>query len=214
MKKVNKILTINIAKYPDIENSHSGFYRIEEHREKTLKYFDQTLNRIKAIMKFLFLFSPESDLIYKTAYLRAALAEFVSIEEVLANDLKINNIKTKAIKIKDTQNPLFHILKQLRNFNIHIGSSRIGYSDPTMVTYGKGEKSFDAEIEFPIIDNFNIIEFNKLQDAKCFDEIDKEIMVEWFNQYQRVWGVAHLVYVATLMYCDEIIMEYKLNEEK
>jgi hypothetical protein len=115
-----------------------------------------------------------------------------------------------------TENPLLHIVKQLRNYNIHLGSSVIDYTEETKRTFGTfdhfvsgtGYEYTDSEA---IITNLDISEFNKLKDANHYDEQDKINIINWFNQNQTRWGVDHLIYLATLDYCDRIITYYNLT---
>lgn len=203
------------SKFPPIQHIISGYYQIGDVRLNALRSFSEVLERVEAVLKFLYHFSPENNPVIKKAYLRAALSEFVSIEEVLSNDLNKNKIGMNVLKIKDTENPLFHLLKQLRNYNIHLGNSKIAYSDPVPVLRGNKERIDNGEAiswdeEFAIIDNFCIADFNKLRDSKYFKDYDKKIMIDWFNKNQNIWGVSHLIFLATALYCDEIIAKYNL----
>ncbi len=132
---------IDYLKFPVIQDRIGGFYQIGQERKDALKQFNQVMDRVEGIMKFLYHFSPENNPATKKAYLRAALSEFVSIEEVLIQDLEANKIIADVLKINATQNPLFHILKQLRNYNIHLGISGLNYSDPNKVIWGSKDSS-------------------------------------------------------------------------
>jgi hypothetical protein len=210
-----KKFIINLNKFPVIQNELSPFMQIGDDRKIALQKFNQVLDRVEGSLKFLYLFSQEKDSVIKRAFLRATLAEFVSIEEILPNDLQNNNIKTCPFKIKDSQNPLFHILKQLRNYNIHLGNSGLNLSDKVRVFIDSAEFLKNGEVlewdaTFTIIDNFNLSEFNKLKDAKHFEDNDKISMINWFNQNQNIWGVSHVLHLALQIYCDEIIVNYNL----
>jgi len=212
-----KINILNFEKLPVIEKRRSAFYQLGVERCSIIKKFPEVYERLMGVLKFLFHFSPENDTFIKRAYLQAALSEFVSIEEILFNDLKNNEIKLEELKIRKTQNPLFHILKQFRNFNIHLGVSKIEYTEPVEIVRGSEEivekgEGLEYMEEFAIIDNLNLQEFNKLKDAKSYIEEDKIHMIDWFNHNQKKWGVAHLIYIAALQYCDEIIIKYDLKK--
>lgn len=96
------------------------------------------------------------------------------MEEVLKIDSDINNISLSPLLIINTENPLLHIVKQLRNYNIHIGSFVIDYTEETKRTFGTFEdfaKSTGYEYTYRevVITNLDVAEFNKLKDAKYYD---------------------------------------------
>jgi len=211
------ITVLNFQDLPNIDTSKSPFlYQLGSQREAALTSFNQVLERAEGSLYFSAKFHGENKVNTKKFLLRAAMYEFVSIEEVISRDLESNNINSKPLKIINTNNPLFHTIKQLRNYNIHLGSTDITYTELRKKVFGMIEqfengKGYEYEDNEPIISNLNVTEFNKLKDANKYSDKDKLSMVEWFNLNQRIWGVNHLVYRATQLYCDKIIEAYNLR---
>ncbi|MCZ2278331.1 MAG: hypothetical protein LC117_10425 [Bacteroidia bacterium] len=207
---------LDFRQLPALDNKRPLLCQLGDKRTNSLKTFNHVFERADCALYFTAKFHSESNQIIKKGLLRAAISEFVSIEEVIKIDSKINNISLPHLLIINTENPLLHIVKQLRNYNIHLGSSVIEYTEETKRTFGTidnftngtGYEYSDSEA---IITNLNIVEFDNLRDAKHYCNQDKIDLINWFNQNQIKWGVDHLIYLATLDYCDRIIAYYNLT---
>jgi hypothetical protein len=126
--------------------------------EEAINVFPETSGRFEGALKFCWFVSSTPDLLHaqepkatsiREAFLRAALAEYVSTEETLKRDLKKLNTKGKAIKITDSTNPLLHIMRELRNLEIHLTSSQLSKSrrgTPITDNYLDDERSYGSKI--------------------------------------------------------------------
>lgn len=144
-------------------------------------------------------------MIKKKSFLRASLSEFVSTEEIVS--IECNDFNN--LKILKTKNPLFHLLKQLRNYNVHINTTEI---EKKKIIFGTEEQhrtntGLAYESEETIISDLTITEFNKPKDANRYLHNDKMKMIDWFNINQRLWGTSHLILLATIQFCDLIILD-------
>jgi hypothetical protein len=98
-----------------------------EEEMRSIGILKETLNRARAAAFFLAASGPSSRATsfggdghwVNEALLRAGLAEFSSIDGTLARDLRSANDPREPLKIKDSRNPLIHLLELLRNTNIH-----------------------------------------------------------------------------------------------
>lgn len=208
---------LDFGQLPVLKNKRSWLCNLGADRTNSLSPFKNVLERAECALSFTAQFHSENNEIAKRGLLRAAISEFVSIEEVVKIDLDINNISLSPLLIIKTENPLLHIVKQLRNYNIHIGSSVIDYTEETKRTFGTNEQfanktGYEYTDNEAIITNLDITEFNKLKDSKHYYMQDKINAIKWFNQNQIKWGVDHLIYLATLNYCDRIITYYNLKQ--
>jgi len=212
------MIKLDFEHLPLLDDKRPLLCQLGDHRTITLQKFNNVFERAHCALYFIAKFHSESNGIIKKALLRASIAEFVSIEEVVKVDLKINSISANPLLIRKTENPLLHIIKQLRNYNIHLGSTILDYTDETTRIFGTkedlangtGYKYSDKEV---IITNLNISEFNKLKDANKYCDKDKLCIIDWFNLNQIRWGVGHLIYLAILDYCDRIISFYELTKK-
>lgn len=207
---------LDFGQLPILDNKRPWVCQLGDKRMNSLKLFNQVFERAECALYFTAKFHSESNQIVKKGLLRAAVSEFVSIEEVIKIDTELNNISLTPLLINKTENPLLHIVKQLRNYNIHLGSSIINYTEETKRSFGtldnfKSGTGYEYIDNEAIITNLDIIEFNKLKDAKYYSDKDKVDIIKWVNENQNRWGVDHLIYLATLDYCDRIINYYDLN---
>lgn len=160
-------------------------------------------------------FHGEANEFRKLALLRAALYEFASVEDVLLMDLRTLGSVDSPLRIEHTKNPLFHMLKQLRNYNIHIGSSDVQCTEPRTLQFGT-QSDFESgtalqyEVGEPVIDNLTLLEFGQLRESRRYSEEDKAAMVQWFNDSQQAWGVDFLIVLAVKLYCGDLIRAYRL----
>jgi hypothetical protein len=148
------MLSINIHDFPTIDYGHV-FVSLDEKVEKKLPTFPQTYSRAECAMRFCWFISGSEDtLIYadlgrrnrlREGFLRASLAEFVAMEETLVRDLVSANINKRAIKITNSSNPLLHILRELRNLEIHLTSSTLSVEqrDVMWKPFGEDRQYYD-----------------------------------------------------------------------
>lgn len=131
----------------------------------------------------------------KTAYLRAALAEFITIEELLKVNYP-NNADIECYSLIKSENPIFHFLKILRNYNIHLSNSSLGGINFRAYSPRKPEMIF--ELNSSIIDNLHVEEFKKLNAYKdkkrrLYSEQDILKMISYFDKEQSSFGVCDLI---------------------
>ncbi|WP_404419488.1 hypothetical protein [Marinospirillum sp.] len=133
------------------------------------------------------------------AYLRASLAEFVSIEDAL-------KLKCPAVyedfSIVKSSNPLFHIMKLLRDYNIHLGVTTLLESEIPVALEAKPEEVHD--IDTLIVNNLEVNSLMMLRNSKHYSDSELINMVDCFNIQQRRFGVADLIIRGLVMYSSHI----------
>ncbi|MBD1925984.1 hypothetical protein H6F74_06760 [Trichocoleus sp. FACHB-90] len=118
---------LDFSLLPDLKYS-VWLYTLGNEIENSLRALPKTLGRAEAAMFFVYQLACSDDSgPRKEAYLRAALAEFVSMEEMLARDLANLGKSEPILKCIDTKDPLIHIAKALRNLEIHLQSSKMSH---------------------------------------------------------------------------------------
>jgi len=119
---------------------------------------------------------------------RAALCEFISIGEYI--DVVHPSHKGIWFNEHKESDPILHMLKILRNYNVHIDSSRFSRSKINVSTFFDGEE--EHEIEIDLISNLNREGFSKVKSAKNYvTVIDK--MIDAFEEQQRMYGIKTLL---------------------
>lgn len=180
---------------------------------KALDRLPNVLGRAKNAINFCARVSAESVCTQlREGFLRAALLEFVSIEDVLIQDLKNAKINSKPLKCYHTKNPMLHIIHELRNFEIHLHSGKL--SSTTI-------SAFWGNIEYPenaspikhkvwMIDDLTEDGFSRLNNSMYYTKDQIKGLVEWFNTAQKEWGVNFLIHIAVESYCRAIVQQYSL----
>lgn len=185
--------------------------------EAPLSILPETVNRASIAVKFCWFatVSPD-DLLHcgdaekcralREGFLRAALAEFVSMEDALGRDLQRAGIK-ETFRIYESENPHLHIVRELRNLEVHLRSTELKaelrtytYADRDM----KPVPGSNHESRIWTSDLLRPEDLMRLNNAKYYSRADLDRMCEWFNEAQLSWGLPDVVFRAVLSYCDEI----------
>lgn len=187
--------------------------RIDPDLDEPLSRLPQTYARAVAAIRFSHLLDyAEHDLALREAYLRAALAEYVSMEDTLVRDLRALKIHRDPIRSCDSGNPLLHIIRELRNLEVHLRSSKMAASKTKALYkhHNDGEDYHEIELDVWWIEPIQPREFHELHNSKHYHAHDIAQMLDWFNNGQKIWGVDELVRLATNAYAREIVREFGL----
>lgn len=132
---------------------------------------------------------------------RAALSEFASMEDAQKLDYEEQGGARVQIKLNDTDNPLLHIFRELRNLEIHLRHSRLR-TVPQNIFWGT--KEIPLAIDVWIMEGITSDSFSSLRNAKNYSSQQIDQMVNWFNAAQAEWGVQQLFLLAVEEYCREL----------
>ena len=180
----------------------SALVQLPEELKKKLTRYPATYARAQGAMFFTAKISNEpssddgSDIKNREAFMRAALGEYVSMEESISYD----DPHGQYPKIIDSKNPLLHILKQLRNMQFHLISSPLKAINHNVIWASK-----EFEMQFWYVQDITMTEFDRLRNSNKYSISDKNKMINWFNENQRVWGINELILQAVTMYTEEIV---------
>ena len=133
------------------------------------------------------------------AHLRASLAEFVSIDDALK--LKYPSL-SEEFSIVQSRNPLFHIMKLLRDYNIHLGVTSLSEFKITAALESKPKAAHD--INTLIINNLEVDSLKALKNAKHYSDSELTYLVNNFNTQQLRFGVADLIMKGLVMYSSHV----------
>ncbi|QDV87411.1 hypothetical protein TBK1r_64410 [Stieleria magnilauensis] len=190
---------LDFSTLPSLEVG-STFAGLDSDVESVLHPLPATLDRASAALKFAASMSNTeqeidgSSVKMREAFFRAALGEFVAMEEMI----KYDKPSLQYSKILKCQSPLLHILKQIRNLHVHLLSK---VAEHTEVSIRWADQASQMTIWF--IEDISMSDFNQLDGAKWYWENDKERMLSWFNDSQRAWGVNYLIQLAVNQYVRE-----------
>lgn len=124
------------------------------------------------------------------AFIRAALCEFFSIEDYI---LKSYPECDEGIWFHSSKNsnPILHVLKNLRNYNIHVDSSKVSTKPIQVKTLVHGDKELEVGVEF--ISNLSVEELRRTDSTKKYSSNDLKKMIEVFEEQQHIYGIAALI---------------------
>ena len=119
--------------------------------------------------------------------MRAALGELVSVEDTLKWECPNNSFK-----LWWSSNPLLHILRELRNLNVHLKHSELAPQEITVRLGAPDSKDFSINI-------YNLSDltpeaFSKLNNAIRYTPEQISALVNWFNEFHKHWGIGDAIH--------------------
>lgn len=195
------------------------FVSLDPVLEENMASLPETWARADAALRFCWYISQGTERLHadepratrlREAFLRACLTEYRSMEEVLPRDLDAIAINTPALKIHQIENPLVHLMKEVRNFEIHLASSALTPNKIKVIVRWQNEE-LEHESTIWVTEPLTVQKFNGLDNARYYSATDIKAMVDWFNDAQQEWGVHHLAFLAVKTYCEELVTYYELQ---
>ena len=209
----------DFSRLPEITHVNSWFFCIDDDIVKAMEPLEHALARAQTAVRFAWFSEGNAELIrcseleavrLRAGFFRAALAEFVSIEDILRVDLTALGNRKEPLRLNETPNPILHIFRELRNHEIHLKHSPFFREERDMFQ-GHIEHPADARlvrISIWILDDISVESFSLLQNAKRYTCEERGRFVDWLNQSQAVWGIQQLFLMAVEDYCRELIRAF------
>ncbi len=194
-------LMLDISKLTNIK-SGSVFVELDKKFDEIFENYQIILDRAKMTLSLIQRIDFQNGDIKKSeGYFRAAMCEFVSIDEV--QEKLCNN---KRLKIYDTKHPLLILFKLLRNIEVHLQTRRLSKEEKE-VLWGKDRKQITMTIYVP--EKIKLEQLQKLRTyKKNFSSTENENTlidtINWFNKEVSDWGILELVRKAVHEYLEEI----------
>lgn len=207
--------SLSFDKLPKIEVGRAAF-QLEEDLSQALVCMPLVYARLQNAMRFLYGSMQNSDYLRCTesaasplreGCLRAALTEIVSIEDMQKHDFMELGLKSEIIKLNSGDNPAWHMLRELRNLQVHLYQNHIT-PEPRDALWGNRERIEDAtpiNITIWTMEGIDLGAFKTLRNFRHYQTNDVARMIEWFNNSQAEWGVQELIALVAEDYCRTII---------
>lgn len=193
---------LDLNKFPAIENV-SGLLKYDPFKEfSCIHNLGNITERIYGCAKFVGAKPDENHPYFaENAHLRAFLSEFSSLNEVLKgqNQLELNNIT-----IENTDYPIFHFLKLLRNVNFHVKTISGGTTSFQAIFQDKRTKKCwgdEMTITRYIIDDCNWNLLQNARDIKHYDRNEIQQTIDWVDKTQKEHGISDVLEGALRQYC-------------
>jgi len=189
------------------------FMCLPKELEAALVGFPETSERIESSLMFcskLTYCDPKEDRLAATKaarYFRAALAEYVSIEEALNRERPLG---TPEFNLYSTENPLPHILEQLRHLQVHLTISEM--SDRSVSLWLKnvpGSEPVDVRIwTISNLTDSQLTSLRAFKNGKHYTAAQATEMVKWINTRQADFGIHDLVHRGLVEVAERIAAIY------
>jgi hypothetical protein len=186
------------------------FLRLDEDVEDGLRRFPEVRDRLLNALYFCGCIESDTENRLRSGYLRAALAELVSVEDALYRLQRRNELPRGVHRLHHSSNPLLHIVRELRTLEIHLRSSTLD-SEKRELLWGHVDSPQDAT---PVcwtiwwLDDLDLQAFEELSNFKRYDRPAFANALAWFDEAQREWGIGELVLRAIKAYARELHEHY------
>ncbi len=207
------IRSLNFATLPKM-NGMPILIRLDDELETELKesnIFQEMYERSQAVLMFVCKANKEYEPWRNAAYLRAGLNEFYSLEDAAKRDCKINGQQGKPAMIRESNNPLVHLMYLLRHVNVHaqISNTRI---HNTSVISNSGENPEEIEWKAVILDKPTLEQVHRCNEAKkYYDPVELEQATKWVDENQYIFGIGEVFRRGVSAYCREILQSVNCN---
>ena len=191
--------TSRLASY----DAPSVFRRIDPLLQKNLARYPETLERLNGVVHFCARMGRQTD-DEKTSdstqdrrkFLRAALAEYASLDEAATIDAAA--LGSTAPKILALNDPRLHVVRLLRHANIHLAVSQID-------RWSREATWQDQNFTFQIFYSPGIgSSIRGTEQAAKYRADDLSKMIEWIEAEQMEWGLDHLVFKTSELYASNL----------
>lgn len=145
----------------------------------------------------------------RVAYLRAALMDYVGMEEVLPVDIAARGGDQTPMKITDTANGMLVVLRELRHVQLHLVNAPLE-SRLKSAVFRAGEREIATEVEVDTIPTSDLCQILSLRNAARYETRSLEASIEWFDDAQRKWGVGDVLQAGIQTYAAAIVAKYQL----
>jgi hypothetical protein len=196
-------MTMDFALLPDDDffAARPLLASINKPLECRLTSLPSVLERVRGAVMFSESASRAGDDWPAAAYLRAGLADLVSIEEVQ----QLDRPTSPPLKIRNCTNPLVHLLALVRHLNIHV-KSVVAIAREVPANFGGHE--FDLQV--CVISNLTVSDFQDVRNVRYYSSAELQQMIDWFQVAQLHWGAGYLLRIGAESLAAEVATHHGL----
>lgn len=215
-KKIDRC-TMDLHTLPQVD-SMDIFIRLDNDVDNILKEgcnFQEVYERAKAALMFICQANDKNEDWRNSALLRAGLNEFYSLEGAAKRDCKRNKIGVCPARIRDSKNPLVHIMYLLRHATVHAQISRTRVHSTSVISTLGGD-AHEIELGAVILDAPTIEQVLYCSEAKKHYDIDELTRAaEWIDDVQYNFGIGEVFRSGVSIYCRELLQSvgYKISPD-
>jgi hypothetical protein len=209
-KNISKIFAVDLNLLKNY-SPPGMFMHIDPGIEEKLVRLPEVQERVKGCVRFCWhiAYQPpdtdinaDNDAKKRQKYLRAALAEYASLDEVAEYDFENMHLGGPP-RIINSKDPRLHIMRLLRHANVHLETSQLQKgSRPAIWNGPNGPVHFDFTTF--VINNLEQ-SIGKTRDAQKYQLFDLQEMIKWLKSEQYEWGIQNVILRATESYIRELL---------
>lgn len=166
--------------------------------------------RTRAALMFFCGVNDKNEGLKNSAYLRAGLNEFYSIEDAAKRDFSKSKLDENAPKISSSKNPLLHLMLILRHVNVHAMVSSTDIYNTSVISKFKDQEEHAwgaVVLSSPTLDD--LLKSNQANKYYCSIELEKA--AKWLDEIQYVFGVGEVFRRGLSIYLRQILQLTKLS---
>ncbi|MBY7858304.1 hypothetical protein KW419_08470 [Vibrio fluvialis] len=141
-------------------------------------------------------------------HIRSALCEFVGIEDLLKQ--LYPTLSNNSFAIYKSENPVLHMIKLLRNYNVHISNSQLSQKSMKVRTKLDNFQEFDVTVGY--ISNLSLESLKLMYSANNYTDSQLIRMIEVFECEQHEFGVTTLIQKAVIDYSQHLAKVLHSNQ--
>jgi hypothetical protein len=146
----------------------------------------------------------------QVAYLRAALMEFVGMEEVLPLDLAERGRGESPLRIYDTHDAMLIMLREMRHVQLHLLNTSFDTTEMDAF-FRFGEETHSTQVTVLTVPKADLAQIKRLRNASRFDSVDLNRAIDWLAEAEAKWGIGDVVQSGVQCYADMLIAHYGLD---
>lgn len=217
--KTKQMRSIDLSLFPKLGKIHA-WISMDDAIARHIKRLRRVSDRVFNAMRFLWFsqydaehmgLGREADRL-REGFMRAMLAELVSVEEVLPMDLEDIGMKARVLKLHHTPLPHVHLIREMRNHELHLHHNKLLAFQRNLLwgRMDQPEKATATTVNLWVLDGVSFESFSKLKNAELYLPSDLKSMIDWFNETQNEWGVHEILLLAINDYAATLCEEYRL----
>jgi hypothetical protein len=187
--------------------------RIDPAVEERLTEFRELHERLKGCVEFCFLLNQGlsgteksalsvAELSDRRKFLRAALAEFASMEDAAIFDANALSQSTPP-RMREGPDPRIHVTRLLRHANIHLSASPLSSASRDAIWNGpSGTQEFVYDL---LVAKGLETSIRSTRDARMYEPTQLDAMIAWIVAEQDEWGIGHVVLRSAELYASAVL---------
>jgi hypothetical protein len=204
---------MSLGGLPSME-SFAVAVRLEPDLDVSLARFEETHARAAVALRFLLYQDSSAEHLrvpvdeerqMQAGLLRAALMEYVGMEDCLPGDLRRMGLPGPALRITDTGSAMLVLLRELRHVHVHVGQTHFSRREQTAIFRIPDREAMEITMPVLTIPRADLEQLHDPRHSKRFYSGELAAAIDWLDAAQSHWGIRHVVQAAINDYGRRIV---------